>query len=90
MSCFAYPHLPDRDIDGTHLSTSSSTTLSLVRRVRVRSSSGLVSSVAFMCHTVAYSRAGKDYSNPRVLDFHNLNKPDEDMYDRGKVPRMPW
>ncbi|KAI0338902.1 phospholipase D [Trametopsis cervina] len=33
---------------------------------------------------------GKDYSNPRVTDFHNLSKPDEDMYDRGKVPRMPW
>jgi phospholipase D1/2 len=33
---------------------------------------------------------GKDYSNPRVLDFHALNKPFEDMYDRMKVPRMPW
>ncbi|GAA5822012.1 hypothetical protein JCM11251_004824 [Rhodosporidiobolus azoricus] len=33
---------------------------------------------------------GKDYSNQRVLDFHTLNKPDEDMYDRGKVPRQPW
>ncbi|KAI0771162.1 phospholipase D [Trametes elegans] len=33
---------------------------------------------------------GKDYSNPRVLDFHTLNKPLEDMYDRTKVPRMPW
>lgn len=33
---------------------------------------------------------GKDYSNPRVLDFHTLNKPFEDMYDRAKVPRMPW
>ncbi|KAH7922026.1 phospholipase D [Leucogyrophana mollusca] len=33
---------------------------------------------------------GKDYSNPRILDFHTLNKPDEDMYDRTKVPRMPW
>ncbi|KAI0669199.1 phospholipase D [Trametes maxima] len=34
--------------------------------------------------------AGKDYSNPRILDFHTLNKPHEDMYDRTKVPRMPW
>jgi phospholipase D1/2 len=34
--------------------------------------------------------AGKDYSNGRVGDFHTLNKPEEDMYDRGKVPRMPW
>ncbi|CAL1712514.1 unnamed protein product [Somion occarium] len=33
---------------------------------------------------------GKDYSNPRVIDFHALNKPEEDMYDRSKVPRMPW
>jgi hypothetical protein len=33
---------------------------------------------------------GKDYSNQRVLDFHTLNKPEEDMYDRGKVPRQPW
>ncbi|KAF9527594.1 phospholipase D [Crepidotus variabilis] len=33
---------------------------------------------------------GKDYSNPRMSDFHTLNKPEEDMYDRAKVPRMPW
>ncbi|BGP07097.1 Phospholipase D1 [Rhodotorula toruloides] len=33
---------------------------------------------------------GKDYSNQRVLDFHTLSKPFEDMYDRGKVPRQPW
>ncbi|KAG9102619.1 Phospholipase D1 [Ceratobasidium sp. 370] len=33
---------------------------------------------------------GKDYSNSRVLDFHTLNKPEQDMYDRTKVPRMPW
>ncbi|BGP39024.1 Phospholipase D1 [Rhodotorula kratochvilovae] len=33
---------------------------------------------------------GKDYSNQRVLDFHTLSKPDEDMYDRSKVPRQPW
>ncbi|ESK89222.1 spo14 [Moniliophthora roreri MCA 2997] len=33
---------------------------------------------------------GKDYSNPRISDFFTLNKPDEDMYDRTKVPRMPW
>ncbi|KXN88185.1 Phospholipase D1 [Leucoagaricus sp. SymC.cos] len=33
---------------------------------------------------------GKDYSNPRISDFHTLNKPDEDMYDRSKCPRMPW
>lgn len=34
--------------------------------------------------------SGKDYSNPRVSDFYNLNKPEESMYDRTKVPRMPW
>jgi phospholipase D1/2 len=33
---------------------------------------------------------GKDYSNPRVKDFYELSKPFEDMYDRQKVPRMPW
>ncbi|QDS70591.1 hypothetical protein FKW77_000068 [Venturia effusa] len=33
---------------------------------------------------------GKDYSNPRVQDFYNLNQPYEEMYDRTKVPRMPW
>ncbi|KAK9417974.1 putative phospholipase D [Seiridium unicorne] len=33
---------------------------------------------------------GKDYSNPRVLDFFRLNQPYEEMYDRSKVPRMPW
>jgi hypothetical protein len=38
----------------------------------------------------AHDIVGKDYSNPRVNDFHALNKPFEDMYDRSKVPRMPW
>ncbi|KAF7563030.1 hypothetical protein G7046_g1119 [Stylonectria norvegica] len=33
---------------------------------------------------------GKDYSNPRVQDFFRLNEPYEEMYDRGRVPRMPW
>lgn len=33
---------------------------------------------------------GKDYSNPRVQDFYSLDKPYEEMYDRTKVPRMPW
>ncbi|KAF4963972.1 hypothetical protein FSARC_8063 [Fusarium sarcochroum] len=33
---------------------------------------------------------GKDYSNPRVQDFFRLNEPYEEMYDRAKVPRMPW
>ena len=33
---------------------------------------------------------GKDYSNPRVQDFFNLDQPWEEMYDRLKTPRMPW
>lgn len=33
---------------------------------------------------------GKDYSNPRIQDFYALEKPYEEMYDRSKVPRMPW
>lgn len=33
---------------------------------------------------------GKDYSNPRVKDFSELDKPYESMYDRNTVPRMPW
>jgi phospholipase D1/2 len=33
---------------------------------------------------------GKDYSNSRVIDFHTLDKPMEDIFDRNKVPRQPW
>lgn len=33
---------------------------------------------------------GKDYSNPRVQDFYDLDKPYEEMYDRAVIPRMPW
>ncbi|KAK2625021.1 hypothetical protein QTJ16_005390 [Diplocarpon rosae] len=33
---------------------------------------------------------GKDYSNPRVQDFYHLNEPYSEMYDRTKIPRMPW
>lgn len=33
---------------------------------------------------------GKDYSNARICDFYNLDKPFESMYDRSLVPRMPW
>lgn len=33
---------------------------------------------------------GKDYSNPRVKDFFDLDKPYESMYNRNEVPRMPW
>lgn len=33
---------------------------------------------------------GKDYSNARVSDFIDLEKPFESMYDRNTVCRMPW
>lgn len=33
---------------------------------------------------------GKDMANERVVEYHTLNKPFEDMFDRSKVPRMPW
>jgi phospholipase D1/2 len=33
---------------------------------------------------------GKDYSNPRVLDFFKLHEPYAEMYDRSMTPRMPW
>jgi phosphatidylserine/phosphatidylglycerophosphate/cardiolipin synthase-like enzyme len=33
---------------------------------------------------------GKDFSNPRIIDFHTLDKPFEDNMDRKTLPRMPW
>ncbi|KAK1948003.1 Phospholipase D zeta 2 [Phytophthora citrophthora] len=33
---------------------------------------------------------GKDFSNPRVKDFIEVDRPEEDMIDRNEVPRMPW
>ncbi|VEU21472.1 DEKNAAC102326 [Brettanomyces naardenensis] len=33
---------------------------------------------------------GKDYSNPRVGDFYDLQDAFHDMYDRQTTPRMPW
>lgn len=33
---------------------------------------------------------GKDMANERVVEFNTLNKPFEDMFDRTKIPRMPW
>ncbi|TPX12237.1 uncharacterized protein E0L32_007123 [Thyridium curvatum] len=33
---------------------------------------------------------GKDYSNARVQDFYSLREPYKEMYDRTRVPRMPW
>lgn len=33
---------------------------------------------------------GKDYANPRIEDYHALDKPFEDNMDRSALPRMPW
>jgi len=33
---------------------------------------------------------GKDFSNPRTKDFLDVNRPEEDLMDRNKYPRMPW
>jgi phospholipase D1/2 len=38
----------------------------------------------------ANGKVGKDYSNARTTDFHTLAKPEEDMHDRTRTPRMPW
>ncbi|KIK69659.1 hypothetical protein GYMLUDRAFT_992337 [Collybiopsis luxurians FD-317 M1] len=50
---------------------------------------GKLSSKTFSLNSLT-SKIGKDYSNARVSDFFELNKPDEDMYDRTRIPRMPW
>ena len=33
---------------------------------------------------------GKDFCNPYLKDFFELNKPEEDCIDRTEFPRMPW
>nr|CCA22369.1 phospholipase D putative [Albugo laibachii Nc14] len=33
---------------------------------------------------------GKDYSNPRIKDFVQVEQPDVDLMDRSLYPRMPW
>ncbi|CAI8009389.1 Phospholipase D2 [Geodia barretti] len=33
---------------------------------------------------------GKDFYNPFIKDFVELNKPFDEGYDRSKEPRMPW
>ncbi|EQC36937.1 hypothetical protein, variant [Saprolegnia diclina VS20] len=33
---------------------------------------------------------GKDYSNPRIKDFVQVNEPNVDLMDRHAHPRMPW
>lgn len=33
---------------------------------------------------------GKDYSNARISDFYDLDKPHSDMLERDAVCRMPW
>ncbi|KAG8947797.1 Phospholipase D1 [Tulasnella sp. 424] len=41
-------------------------------------------------HILVDDGNSEDCSNSRAMDFHNLNKPHEDMDDRSKVARMPW
>ena len=33
---------------------------------------------------------GQDYANERVMEWHTLSKPHEDLFARDKFPRMPW
>nr|CCA20937.1 phospholipase D putative [Albugo laibachii Nc14] len=33
---------------------------------------------------------GKDYSNPRIKDFVDVQYPEQDLMDRTTLPRMPW
>ncbi|EST09986.1 Phospholipase D-like domain protein [Kalmanozyma brasiliensis GHG001] len=33
---------------------------------------------------------GQDYANERVMEWHTLSKPAEDLFPREKFPRMPW
>jgi phospholipase D1/2 len=58
--------------------------------VTTANTSGLVRSAIAAQGLLSKLCTGKDYSNPRVADFSNLSKPFEDMYDRSKIPRMPW
>ncbi|CAD6983616.1 unnamed protein product [Tilletia controversa] len=33
---------------------------------------------------------GQDYANERVIEWHTLSKPEQDLFPRDKYPRMPW
>lgn len=33
---------------------------------------------------------GQDYANERVMEWHTLSKPEQDLFPRDKFPRMPW
>ena len=33
---------------------------------------------------------GQDYANERVMEWHTLSRPEEDLFPRDKFPRMPW
>lgn len=61
-----------------------------ISRTSLKPSGLVITILELFVSTVLTLRIGKDYSNPRVMDFHALNKPEDDMYDRGKTPRMPW
>jgi phospholipase D1/2 len=46
--------------------------------------------VLFDADGVPTNFVGKDFSNPRVKDFIEVDQPEVDMIDRKVVPRMPW
>lgn len=62
----------------------------MIPRLALRSGPVRLMSTLLMRCLLTSNNTGKDYSNPRILDFHTLNRPEEDMYDRTKIPRMPW
>lgn len=37
-----------------------------------------------------YVWPGQDFANERVIEWHDLTKPENDLFDRETHPRMPW
>lgn len=37
-----------------------------------------------------YVWPGQDFANERVVEWHDLTKPEADLFDREHFPRMPW
>ncbi|PWN31347.1 phospholipase D, partial [Meira miltonrushii] len=37
-----------------------------------------------------YVWPGQDFANERVVEWHDLTKPEVDLFDREHFPRMPW
>eukprot|EP01125_Pyxidicula_operculata_P003698 TRINITY_DN1494_c0_g2_i1.p1 TRINITY_DN1494_c0_g2~~TRINITY_DN1494_c0_g2_i1.p1 ORF type:complete len:2944 (-),score=819.76 TRINITY_DN1494_c0_g2_i1:104-8935(-) len=44
----------------------------------------------FLAEAPAYTWPGKDYYNPGIKQIDNVEKFNEDSFDRNKLPRMPW